>query len=483
MTLQLGQILDGKYRIVRGIGGGAMGKVYEGENLRIHRRVAIKVLLPSLSAQRDAVKRFEREAQAAGRIGSEHIVEVLDLGSLQDGGLYMVMEFLEGVTLGARMQASGILRPRDVAPWMQQLLTGLEAAHAAGIIHRDLKPENVFLCNEVAGQRDFVKILDFGVSKFNSIDGDLSMTTAGSVVGTPYYLAPERAKGATKIDARSDLYTVGVLLYEAVTGRKPFVAGTFNELVFKIVLEEPPPPENFVPDFDQNFGKVLRRAMARDPNERFQTAAEFREALSVWLQGGHPPAEVGRGTHGASAACTLDPSASGLVEEELGATRLVVEGSGAIAPPTNAAPTARPSGDPHPKRQKNTARSRFALALGAIGFLAIGMIAGWVVLRPTFPKRVETRTASDAVSAPLPLAVTTASATGRTDDADPAPPGAAASDVALGAVPLAASATPRNTPAPRTPNAGGGSPGVIRPATPARTTQSAGGRPINTELW
>ena len=172
MTLQIGQILDGKYRIIRELGSGSMGAVYEGENVRIRRRVAIKVLLSGMARRPDSVQRFEREAQAAGRIGSEHIVEVLDLGTLPDGGFYMVMEFLEGMTLSEHIRSKGRVNPREIVPIVQQLLTGLEMAHEARVIHRDLKPDNIFLVAEHAGQKNFVKILDFGVSKFNPLNAD-----------------------------------------------------------------------------------------------------------------------------------------------------------------------------------------------------------------------------------------------------------------------------------------------------------------------
>src|SRR5690606_10308044 len=146
---------------------------------------------------------------------------------MPDGGFYMVMEFLEGETLGRRIKSRGRLMPRDVVPMVQQLLTGLEMAHQARILHRDLKPDNVFLVRDHAGQRDFVKILDFGVSKFNPLHADdgMSMTRTGTVMGTPFYMAPEQAKGSRDVTEQSDLYSVGVILFEAVTGQVPFHAG------------------------------------------------------------------------------------------------------------------------------------------------------------------------------------------------------------------------------------------------------------------
>jgi serine/threonine-protein kinase len=257
-----------------------MGAVYEAEHILIHRRVALKVLHGHVAQQHDALRRFEREAQAAGRIGSAHIVEVLDMGELGDGSRFIVMELLEGETLADRLRTLGRMVPEEAAPIACQVLAGLGAAHAADIVHRDLKPANVFL---LGGRGDFVKILDFGVSKFSAVTEEMGGTSPGTAVGTPYYMSPEQAKGAQKIDHRSDLYAVGVLLYECVTGQVPFDAGTFNELIFRIVLESPPPLETFVPDADPAFVALVRKAMAREPGERFQTAREMYEALTQWL--------------------------------------------------------------------------------------------------------------------------------------------------------------------------------------------------------
>jgi eukaryotic-like serine/threonine-protein kinase len=285
--LSTGEIVDGKYRIIRLIGEGGMGAVYEGENTRIHRRVAIKVLHAGVAETAEAVQRFEREAQAAGRIGSEHIVEVLDLGNLASGDRYMVMEFMDGDSLSTRIQNKGRITPVDLYPIAHQLLAALHAAHTAGIIHRDLKPDNVYLLKARSGVADFVKLLDFGISKFNQLSGDsgFSMTRTGAVMGTPYYMAPEQAKGAKDMDHRVDLYATGVILYESVTGQVPFNADTFNELLFKIVLEEPRPIEQLVPNIDPNFASIINKAMAREPSSRFQSAKDFQEALEKWASG------------------------------------------------------------------------------------------------------------------------------------------------------------------------------------------------------
>jgi len=285
MSLKIGDRIEGKYEIKRLLGEGGMGAVYEGENTLIHRRVAIKVLHSGVAALEEAVKRFENEAQAAGRIGSDHIVEVLDLGRLESGDRYMVMEFLKGESLSARIAARGRLSPSEICDVGLQLLEGLSAAHEAGIIHRDLKPDNIFLLTKAKGRTDFVKILDFGISKFNVAGKDFSMTRTGSVMGTPYYMSPEQARGAKNLDARLDVYSAGVILFEAATGRVPFDGDTFNELLIKIVTEESPSVRAFVPTLDVGLAEIIDKARQKNPEQRFGSAREFRDALAAWSEG------------------------------------------------------------------------------------------------------------------------------------------------------------------------------------------------------
>ncbi|NLE87762.1 MAG: protein kinase [Myxococcales bacterium] len=282
MTITPGLVIDGKYSITRLIGEGGMGAVYEGTNVLIRRRVAIKVLLAGAREANGVLERFEREAQAAGCIGNDHILEVLDLGTLPSGDRYMVMEYLDGESLADRIRRRGRLTPEEVGPLLRQALVGLDAAHRAGIVHRDLKPDNIFVLKEKAGRPDFVKIIDFGISKFNALGGDMSMTRTGTVMGTPYYMSPEQAKGAGGVTHQSDLYSMGVIAFEAVSGQVPFDGESFNDLMFKIVLGETPNLRELVPGIDPAFVAIVERAMKRDLSERFESAEQFIAAIDSW---------------------------------------------------------------------------------------------------------------------------------------------------------------------------------------------------------
>ncbi|HSO41004.1 MAG TPA: serine/threonine-protein kinase, partial [Labilithrix sp.] len=283
MALEPGQILDGKYRVGRLIGEGGMGTVYEGENSRIGRRVAIKVLHAQVAAMPEFVERFEREARAAARIGSQHVCDVLDLGDLPSGDRYIVMEYLDGVSFEDRLLAKGKLSAAQLAPIAFELLEGLGTMHLARVIHRDLKPANVFLARLASGRGETVKILDFGVAKLQPFEGEVgTMTQTGTMMGTPLYMSPEQARGARDVDGRTDLYAASVMFYRALAGVLPYTADTLNELLFKIVLEEPKALREVAPEIDEVFAAIVHKGLSRDLEQRFQTAREYQEAIAAW---------------------------------------------------------------------------------------------------------------------------------------------------------------------------------------------------------
>lgn len=280
-----GKTIGGKYMVRSVLGEGGMGTVFEAEHLTIGRSVAVKVLHPNQARKKDAVRRFHQEARAAGAIGHPNICEVYDLGTLDDGSPYLVMEKLIGETLADRIAAEGGLPFDDVIDTLVQVLSGLVAAHEKGIVHRDIKPENVFLTRRV-GCPPLCKLLDFGVSKvINALiggkDEDLELTRTGMVMGTPYYMSPEQARGDRNLDARVDLYACGVILYEALTGRRPFTAANYNALLLQILSTKPRPARELRPALPQGFDAVLDKAMARNREDRYRNAAEFQRELQT----------------------------------------------------------------------------------------------------------------------------------------------------------------------------------------------------------
>jgi serine/threonine-protein kinase len=368
--LESGQIIEGKYRIARLIGEGGMGSVYEGENTFIRRRVAIKVL-HAHSVSPETVMRFEREAQAAGCIGSDHILEVLDLGSLPNGDRFMVMEFLDGETLGARM-SKGRMDPVQVVSLARQVLIGLQAAHTANIVHRDLKPDNIFILREKAGRADFAKIIDFGISKFNALGGDMSMTRTGAVMGTPYYMSPEQAQGTQGIDGRSDVYSLGVIMYEALAGAVPFDGDTFNELMFKIVLSNPRPLQQVAPHLDPQLVALVERAMSRSLEGRFQSAEEMIQAIDA--QFGAVPGEYRRTAANPAVAV---PGATGTGAHAALGTGTYRGTPAAGAPAVPGAPTGNTWAASHADIPKNSSAPLFIGAGVAALLLAGGAFAAY----------------------------------------------------------------------------------------------------------
>jgi eukaryotic-like serine/threonine-protein kinase len=273
----IGCELAAAYRIERVLGEGAMGKVYEAGHVRLDRRFAIKVLHEPLAQREELRARFDREARVMSRIRSDHVVDVMDVTVAPDGRTCIVSELLDGVDLERTLSTrGGRLSAGEAVYLIRQCLRGLDAAHALGVVHRDLKPSNLFLARDASG-RITLKVLDFGVAKNG---GDAELTAAGTIMGTPAYMAPEQARGARFADARSDLYAAGAVLYRALTGRAPYDETDVNGTLIRLMQEAPERPSSLARDIPPGLEAMIERAMARDPAHRFQTAAEFEQALA-----------------------------------------------------------------------------------------------------------------------------------------------------------------------------------------------------------
>jgi serine/threonine protein kinase len=276
-----GRVVEGRYRALRKIGEGGMGAVYAGEHVEIGKPVAIKILHPAYSKQRELVERFRREARAASRIGHPNIIDVTDFGTTEDGCAYFVMELLDGIDLADVLSHERRLDPARSCEITIQICRALEAAHAAGVIHRDLKPENIFLVAR-DGKADFVKVLDFGIARSLSRRDSRRLTNPGVAMGTPEYMAPDQAMGGSP-DRRSDVYSVGALLYEMVTGAPPHAASP--EGMAGRLTGPPPSPRVARPEISEELARIILRALEPDPEQRYQTMRDLQYDLTKSLLG------------------------------------------------------------------------------------------------------------------------------------------------------------------------------------------------------
>lgn len=276
------ELIAGKYRLTRMIGRGGMGSVWEGVHATLGTRVAIKFIDAEYAASAEALSRFENEARAAAKLRSKYVVEVYDHGVTADGRPYIVMEFLSGEPLDRRLEALGRLDIVQTAALMQQVSRALARAHGAGIVHRDLKPENVFLVRDEEDGIEIAKVVDFGIAKFTDRSmGVSSSTRTGSVLGTPFYMSPEQARGLRAVDTRSDIWSMGVIAFRCLTGRLPFEGEAVGDLLVKICTGPTPVPSRFAAGLPPEFDSFIARALAKEPDQRFQTAQELADALSV----------------------------------------------------------------------------------------------------------------------------------------------------------------------------------------------------------
>jgi eukaryotic-like serine/threonine-protein kinase len=280
-----GSTVAGKYLIDRLIGEGGMGAVYAGRNLLTDRQVALKWLSPDRAREADALARFRREALAAGRIDHPNVIQVYDVLEEDDGSVFLVMELLHGEPLSnVVLRMGGEIAVSDAVSLLVPAMRGLAAAHERGVVHRDLKPENIFLCRGDDGMVASVKVLDFGVSKLQSEHENLSLTTTGMVVGTPYYMSPEQVRGMRDLDHRVDVYAMGVVLYELLSGQPPFDAGSYSALMVEIATSTAPPLHTLC-ELDPEVERIVERAMARDREDRFPDMESLAVALEPYAPG------------------------------------------------------------------------------------------------------------------------------------------------------------------------------------------------------
>ncbi len=272
-----GKILDGRYELIRLIDEGGMGAVYLGKHTKLGRKAAVKFLHAELTANKDTVERFYREAHIASSIEHPNIINVFDVGVSEWGEPYLVMEYLSGENLGRMLKRRGVFTEPEALGIMESALKALAAAHEQGIVHRDLKPENIFMV-KVSDSNPIVKIIDFGISKAVQ-DGQPQLTKTGALLGTPSYMSPEQARGRGEFDHRTDVYSMGVILYLMLTGDHPFVGQSYNDLIFNILTESPRDPISVKPEFPKDIVPIVFKSLEKNPEERYSDCHAFLSDL------------------------------------------------------------------------------------------------------------------------------------------------------------------------------------------------------------
>jgi serine/threonine-protein kinase len=361
LPLDEGQLIAGKYRVEHVLGEGAMGVVVAAWHIELNQRVAVKLVRPEALTVQDAQERFRREARAAARLRSEHVVRVMDVGVLEGGSPFMVMEYLDGHDLAHELAQRGPLPIADAVGYILQASEALAEAHRAGIVHRDLKPANLFLALLPDGSR-VVKVLDFGVSKATTqTPGSLALTQDFAMIGSPLYMSPEQMRSARDVDPRADIWALGVILFELLAGRPPFFEASIAELV-RVMLEAPPSLRSFRADVPEQLERAILRCLERDPAQRYADVGVLASTFSRFAPEMRLHAERARRVLGGS-----EPRPS-LGATELGST-LTFDGSesGVSTPPTVTA-----WGD-HPRERSPFMRRAGIASAVLLALLAVGV--------------------------------------------------------------------------------------------------------------
>jgi serine/threonine-protein kinase len=423
---QPGEMVGDKYRITRTVATGGMAQVYAAVHVRLGQSVALKILLPEVAAYPELRARFEREARAAAQLRNPHVARVLDVDLMANGAPYIVMELLEGCDLERELRARGRLPPDEAVGYILQACVAMDEAHRRGTVHRDLKPSNVFLCNASDGSARTVKVLDFGISKVLEQGPVPVVTTLLSVLGTPQYMSPEQVRSARDVDARTDVWSLGVMLYEMLTGRLPFTGDSVTAVVSSIAADPPLPMRAVVPQIDPELDAIVGKALSKDRGARYSDAGTLARALrdlstGVRTAAGRAPAEP-------PPSAASDPSARDL------------SSSSGAAKATLPFPPARSSQRRRSRRGRVLTVGGGSLALAALAaFAIIGVRATRTGPHPAngepastsnlgapaatvevAPPTLEPRAPSGSAPAPVPEAVAPAHADG-VEAARPAP--------------------------------------------------------------
>ena len=275
-------LVAGKYQLVRMIGRGGMGSVWEARHVSLGTPSAIKFIEAEYADSQEARSRFDKEAKAAATIQSKHAIQIFDHGVTHDGKPYIVMELLQGEPLDKRIERLNRMTLQDTARILQQVCRGLVRAHERGIIHRDLKPENIFIVQGPDDDEEIAKVLDFGIAKMSNGTGNAGVTSStktGAVLGTPFYMSPEQARGLRNVDHRTDVWSLGVIAFKCITGRLPFDGESVGDLLVKICTAPVPVPSQVLPGIPPNFDAWFMRALEREPERRFANVSELSDAL------------------------------------------------------------------------------------------------------------------------------------------------------------------------------------------------------------
>jgi serine/threonine protein kinase len=380
--VQPGDVLAGKFRVERVLGMGGMGVVVSAWHLQLEERVALKFMLPDALSNQEAVARFAREARAAVKIKSEHVARVSDVGTLDNGAPYMVMEFLEGDDLHQLLQRMGPLPIEQAVDYLLQACEAIAEAHSIGIVHRDLKPANLFVIRRRDGSSS-VKVLDFGISKAGPSQFDMTRTSA--VMGSPMYMSPEQLESSKNADHRTDIWALGITLYELLSCSKPFNGDTLPELVLAVMSKQPAAIATHRAGIPAGLEAVIRKSLEKDRNQRFQTIGHFAEALLPFA-----------------------PRRSRLsVERISGLMQAAGLGGTALAPPPSSDPPPAEEDEGKPATQASWGQtsprvSRGRKALWSVVALVVlgGAGAAAFVLRAPLPAEHEEHAASAAPPAP-----------------------------------------------------------------------------------